>query len=124
MSCLLFSLLISVWPRGSNGVTNGAVSVTVGESSGKASKGVAKYSAGAGMAQAEQRAGGAMSEIGKAKQVGLIKFYGSLFGTYLSISVGQYNGPEHCDALHLPLHYFGSASSGERRVDIIDQVEL
>jgi len=44
------------------------ISVAVGESSGKASKGVAKYSAGAGMAQAEQRAGGAMSEIGKAKQ--------------------------------------------------------
>lgn len=49
---------------------HGLTSVAVGESSGKASKGVAKYSAGAGMAQAEQRAGGAMSEIAKAKQVG------------------------------------------------------
>ena len=56
--------------EGSNGVTNRVVSIAVGETSGKASKGVAKYSAGAGMAQAEQRAGGAMSEIGKAKQVG------------------------------------------------------
>ena len=43
---------------------------TVGEMSGKANKGTAKYSAGtAGMAQAQERSGAACSEIGRAKMV-------------------------------------------------------
>ena len=68
--CRVCTLICTYLLMGNNGVTNDAISIAVGETSGKASKGVAKYSAGAGMAQAEQRAGGAMSEIGKAKQVG------------------------------------------------------
>ena len=44
--------------------------VSVGESSGKASNWVAKYSAGSsGMAQTQERAGGACSEISRAKMV-------------------------------------------------------
>ena len=74
---------------GNNGVTNGAVSIAVGETSGKASKGVAKYSAGAGMAQAEQRAGGAMSEIGKAKQVGGHRIISSSSSYYSHFYVGS-----------------------------------
>ena len=44
-----------------------SVSTSVGEGSGKASKGVAKYTAG--MGQAQEKAGVATSEIGRAKQV-------------------------------------------------------
>lgn len=44
---------------------------SVGETSGKASKGVAKYQAGTqGMVQAQAQAGGACSEIARARMVG------------------------------------------------------
>jgi len=50
-----------------------ACNYSVGESSGKASKGFAKYTAGpAGMSQAQEGASSAVSEISRAKMVSFV----------------------------------------------------